>query len=62
MAGVTGPGSAPLDAAFPPGGRFLYVRNGGGTVSGFRFEAGGGLTHIGDFGPVPTNANGIVVR
>ncbi len=62
VAGVTGPGSAPLDAAFPPGGRFLYVRNGAGSISGFRFGAHGGLTDIGDFGPLPAGANGIAVR
>lgn len=55
-------GIAPLDAAFTPGGRFLYVRNGGGTIGGFRAEAKGGLTHIGDFGLLPGGANGLAAR
>jgi 6-phosphogluconolactonase (cycloisomerase 2 family) len=59
---VAGTGAAPLDAAFTPGGRFLYVRNGGGTVGAFRAEAQGGLTHIGDFGALPGGANGMAAR
>ncbi len=60
VAGVTGP--RPLDAAFTPGGRFLYVRNGGGTVGAFRAKGNGELTHIGDFGSLPAGANGIAAR
>jgi 6-phosphogluconolactonase (cycloisomerase 2 family) len=59
---VAGTGTGPLDAAFTPGGRFLYVRNGGGTVGAFRAEAKGGLTHIGDFGSLPGGANGMAAR
>jgi 6-phosphogluconolactonase (cycloisomerase 2 family) len=59
---VAGTGIAPLDAAFTPGGRFLYVRNGGGTVGAFLAEAKGGLTHIGDFGVLPAGANGMAAR
>jgi 6-phosphogluconolactonase len=62
VAGVTGPGSAPQDASFSPGGRFLYVRNNGGSVAAFRVEAEGGLTHLDDFGPLAAGANGIAVR
>lgn len=62
VAGVTGPGSRPQDADFTPGGRFLYVRNAAGSVSGFRVERDGALTPIGEFGPIPTFANGIVAR
>ncbi len=61
-AGVTGDGSRPQDAAFTPGGRFLYVRNDGGSVGAFRVGSGGELTHIGDFGPLPVGANGLVAR
>jgi 6-phosphogluconolactonase len=61
-AGVTGDGSAPQDAAFSRNGRFLYVRNNGGTVGVFRYDGHGGLTHIGDFGPLPAGANGMVAR
>lgn len=62
VAGVTGPGSRPQDADFAPGGRFLYVRNAGGFVSGFRVEGDGDLTAIGEFGPIPTFASGIAAR
>lgn len=61
-AGVTGSGSRPQDAAFTPGGRFLYVRNAGGNVSAFRIGAQGTLTHVGDFGTLPAGANGMVAR
>ncbi len=59
---VAGTGIAPLDAAFTPGGRFLYVRNGGGNVGAFRVEAQGDLTHIGDFGEPPAGTNGLAAR
>jgi DNA-binding beta-propeller fold protein YncE len=62
VAGVTGPGSRPQDADFTPGGRFLYVRNAGGSLSGFRVELDGALTPIGEFGPIPTFASGLVAR
>lgn len=61
-AGVTGAGSRPQDAAFTTGGRFLYVRNDAGSVGAFRVGSGGALTHIGDFGPLPAGANGLVAR
>jgi 6-phosphogluconolactonase (cycloisomerase 2 family) len=62
VAAVTGPDSRPQDADFTPGGRFLYVRNAGGSVSGFRVEIDGALAPIGEFGPIPTFASGIVAR
>jgi 6-phosphogluconolactonase (cycloisomerase 2 family) len=62
VAGVTGPGSLPQDADFTPGGRFLYVRNAGGSVSGFRVESDGALIPLGSFGPIPTFASGIAAR
>jgi 6-phosphogluconolactonase len=62
VAGVTGANSLPQDADFTPGGRFLYVRNAAGSVSAFRVEGDGALTHIGEFGPIPTFANGIAAR
>jgi 6-phosphogluconolactonase (cycloisomerase 2 family) len=61
-AGVTGPGARPQDAAFTPDGGFLYVRNANGTISAFRAEDHGGLTHIGEVGPLPAATNGIVAR
>jgi len=62
QAGITGAGSRPQDAAFTTGGRFLYVRNAGGSVGAFRVGSGGELTHIGDFGPLPDGANGLAAR
>ncbi|HUG61543.1 MAG TPA: beta-propeller fold lactonase family protein, partial [Methylomirabilota bacterium] len=62
VAGLTGPGTRPQDAAFTPGGRFLYVRNDAGTIGAFRADGSGGLVHLGDFGPLPAGANGIVAR
>jgi 6-phosphogluconolactonase len=62
VAGVTGPDSRPQDADFTPGGRYLYVRNAGGSVSGFRVERDGALSPIGEFGPIPTFASGIAAR
>jgi hypothetical protein len=62
VAGVTGPGSSPQDAAFSFGGRFLYVRNDAGTIAAFRVEAEGRLMHLDAFGPLPPGANGIVAR
>lgn len=62
VAGVTGGGSLPQDAAFTPGGRYLYVRNGGGTVGGFRVERNGELTSLGDLGALPAGANGMAAR
>jgi 6-phosphogluconolactonase (cycloisomerase 2 family) len=61
-AGVTGMGSLPQDAAFTPGGRFIYVRNDAGTVGAFRVGADGGLTHIADYGPLPVGTNGLAAR
>lgn len=62
VAGITGEGSSPQDAAFTPGGRFLYVRNAGGSIGAFRVDGDGALMHIGDFGPISGAANGIVAR
>lgn len=62
VAGVTGAGSLPQDAAFTPGGRFLYVRNAGGSVGAFQVNQDGALTAVADFGPIATFANGIVAR
>lgn len=62
VAGVTGAGTAPQDAAFSLGGRFLYVRNNAGTLAAFRLEGNGALTHLGDFGPLPVGTNGVAAR
>lgn len=59
VAGITGPGSAPQDAAFTPGGRFLYIRNNDGTIGAFRVEGNGALSSLGNVGVLPAGANGI---
>lgn len=62
QAGITGPGSRPQDAAFTDGGRFLYVRNAGGSIGAFSLGSQGELAYIGDFGPLPDGANGLAAR
>lgn len=61
-AGVTGPGTAPIDEALSSHSQFLYVRDGvKGLVDGFRVE-NGTLTPIGSVGGVPPGAQGIAAR
>jgi 6-phosphogluconolactonase (cycloisomerase 2 family) len=61
-AGVTGPNTAPQDAAFSRSGQFLYVRNNDGTLGAFRYDGTGTLAHIDDYGPLPAGANGMAAR
>lgn len=61
-AGITGPGTAPIDEALTGESHFLYVRDGvKGLVDGFRVE-NGTLTPIGSVGGVPPGAQGIAAR
>lgn len=63
IAAITGPGSAPADAALSAGGRFLYVRNGGnGTISSFRVESSGDLVPLSTLEGLPAGANGLGAR
>jgi 6-phosphogluconolactonase len=42
--------------------RFLYVREGNGTVGGFRVEVDGSLTRVTSATGVPSGAQGIAAR
>jgi 6-phosphogluconolactonase len=57
---VTGPG--PADMAIANNGRFLYARNGNGTISAFRIEANGSLTPLAGAGGLPAGAVGLAAR
>lgn len=54
--------SAPFDMALSSRGKFLYVREGNGAVSGFRVSPDGSLEPIGSVTGVPTGAQGIAAR
>ncbi len=64
VAGTTGhpgntQGSTPLDERISPDGRFLYlVLPGSGRVAGWRINADGSLTKVGEFGGLPRTVNG----
>lgn len=53
---------APLDLALSRNGRFLYVREGAGAVSGFRVAPDGSLSSVGTVTGVPAGAQGIAAR
>lgn len=56
----TGMGSAPIDAAFSSGGRYLYVlARGIGEIRAFAFESDGGLTPISGAAGLLLTANGM---
>jgi DNA-binding beta-propeller fold protein YncE len=63
ITGVTGPGSAPADAAFSVNSVFLYVRNGGnGTISAFRTQGDGGLAPLVGVSGLPAGTVGLAAR
>jgi 6-phosphogluconolactonase (cycloisomerase 2 family) len=63
VAGRTGAGSAPADAALSVGSQFLYTRNGGnGAISAFSANGDGTLTALSTLGGLPGGANGIAAR
>ncbi len=58
-----GPGSKPVDLALTRGGLFLYGINvGTGTLLGWRVQADGQLSFLGQVEPIPTSATGLVAR
>ncbi|MFN0303449.1 MAG: lactonase family protein [Burkholderiales bacterium] len=60
---VIGAGSGPTDAALSTNSRFLYVLNPGiGSVSGFRVEADGSLSSVGNATGIPASATGLVAQ
>lgn len=63
VSGRTGAGSGPIDIAFSPGDKFLYVLNGGNrTISIFQLERDGRLTLIDTVSGLPGGATGLAVR
>lgn len=62
-AGITGPGTAPIDMALSAGSRYLYVRDGiKGMVDGFHVGPGGNLTPMGSVSGVPAGSQGLAAR
>ena len=58
--GSFGAGSHPLDEAISSDGRFLYVLvDGHHTIGGFRINADGSLTPLGEVGTLPAGAVGL---
>jgi 6-phosphogluconolactonase len=53
---------APLDLGMSPDSKFLYVREGTGSVAGFQVEQDGSLTPLGSVTGLPVGADGIAVR
>ena len=52
-------GATPLDIRVSPGGGFLYdVLPGSGKVAGWKINADGSLTKIGEFSGLPVTVNG----
>lgn len=60
VTGVTGVGSSPADLTISENGRFLYCRNGNGTLSALRVNANGSLTPLSGVNGLPAGATGIV--
>jgi 6-phosphogluconolactonase len=62
IAGITGPGSSPVDMAFSNNGQTLYaLANGAHTISIFQMNADGSLTWQGTVS-VPVGAIGLIAR
>jgi 6-phosphogluconolactonase (cycloisomerase 2 family) len=57
-------GGGLLDLAFDEDGRFLYVRDGSGTIAAYRVHGDGSLSSAGTLpsGSLPTGAQGIAAR
>lgn len=61
VTGVTGSDTRPADLTFVNGSRILYVRNGNGSIAGFRVNANGSLTSVATI-PTAATAVGLVAR
>ena len=57
LTAATGP--HPTDMAVSGNGRFLYARNGDGTISAFQVSSTGALSPLGTFGTLPASATGL---
>lgn len=55
-------GGTPVDMALSNDSRFLYERNGNGTIGGFRIEADGSLTAVTSATGIPAGSQGIAAR
>jgi 6-phosphogluconolactonase (cycloisomerase 2 family) len=63
VAGPTGPGSAPADAAFNKNSKFLFIRTGGnGMIREFSVDGNGHLTFVQDVSGLPGGATGLVAQ
>jgi 6-phosphogluconolactonase len=62
VTGIIGAGSSPADLAISENGHFLYSRNGNGTISVFRINAGGSLTPRSGITGLPAGTTGIAAR
>lgn len=63
VAGDTGAGSGPIDAAVSPGGRRLFVLNSGaGSIASFVIASDGTLGALPPVGGVPASANGLAAN
>jgi len=63
VAARTGSGSAPIDVAASPSGKFLFALSGNvGTISGFRIRDDGSLRYVSRVDGVPASASGLVTH
>jgi 6-phosphogluconolactonase len=62
VAATIGTGTAPADSALSAGSRFLYTRNGNGTISAFRVNSNGDLVALSTLTGLPAGANGLAAR
>jgi 6-phosphogluconolactonase (cycloisomerase 2 family) len=58
----TGAGSKPADLALTRGSRFLYVRNGNGTLAGFAVGPTGALSPVSSVSGLPAHTAGIAAE
>jgi 6-phosphogluconolactonase (cycloisomerase 2 family) len=59
VTGITGPHSSPADMAFSFNNRFLYCRNGNGTISAFVVNQDGSLSAFDGISGLPAAATGL---
>lgn len=61
--GETGPGTAPIDAAFSGNGRYLYVLSAGTpTITGFEYRSDGSLEPAGSITGLPAGTVGLAAQ
>jgi hypothetical protein len=62
VTGITGTGSSPADMTLSAGSRFLYIRNGNGTISAFQVKGDGSLNPLQGVSGLPAGATGLAGR